>query len=114
MNFLSRLFGPLLQNLSAQEVNEKLKSGKRPILVDVRESQEYASGHIAGAKLIPLGELPRRMKELSKDKELICFCATGSRSRSATRMLVAAGFNVFNADGGMFAWRRAGLPVNKA
>ena len=58
MNFLSRLFGPPLQNLNAREVSEKLKTGKHFMLVDVREAHEYASGHIAGAKLIPLGSCP--------------------------------------------------------
>ena len=113
MDFLSRLFGSPLPALSVQDLNEKLKSGKCPLVIDVRQPDEYREGHIAGAKLIPLGELSQRVKELSKDKEIICVCASGSRSHSATKMLVDAGYNAINMNGGMSTWQRAGLPVKK-
>jgi rhodanese-related sulfurtransferase len=111
MNFLNLLFGPSIESLNAHKVEEKLKGSKRPLLIDVREPHEYKSGHIAGAKLIPLGELSKRMGELPKNKEIICVCATGNRSSSATKILVKAGYTAFNATGGMLAWRRAGFPV---
>jgi len=113
MNLLSSLFGPPLPSLNAMELSEKLKSGKRPLLVDVRQPEEYRSGHIAGSKLIPLGDLSKRIDELPKDKEIICVCASGSRSRSATKFLVDAGFNAFDMKGGMFMWQRAQLPIKK-
>jgi rhodanese-related sulfurtransferase len=94
-------------------LSEKLKNGKRPLVVDVREPEEYRTGHIAGAKLIPLGELSSRMDKLSKDKEIVCVCASGSRSRSATKMLIHSGYNAIDMKGGMFMWQRAGLPVKK-
>jgi phage shock protein E len=113
MDFLSRTFGSNLPAISAQELSEKLKTSARPLLIDVRQPEEYREAHISGAKLIPLGDLDKRMKELPLEKEIVCVCASGSRSRSATKMLSAAGYNVFNMNGGMSTWQRAGLPVKK-
>lgn len=113
MNFLTSLFGPSLPSINAPELGEKLKNGKRPLVLDVRQPEEYRQGHIAGAKLIPLGDLDRRIHELPKDKEIICVCATGSRSRSATKLLVGAGYQAVNMNGGMLNWQRAGLPIKK-
>jgi rhodanese-related sulfurtransferase len=113
MNLLTRLFGPPLPSLSALEAHEKLKGGQRSILLDVREPQEFSAGHVAGAKSIPLGALDARMKELPKDREIICVCASGSRSRPAVKALLAAGYAASNLNGGLLAWRRAGLPTQR-
>ena len=113
MNLLQSLFGAPLPSVSAAELSEKLKNGKHPLVVDVRQPEEYRTGHINGAKLIPLGELGRRMKELPKDKEIVCVCATGSRSRSATKMLVNAGYNAVNMNGGMMVWSGRGFSTKK-
>lgn len=113
MSFLSQLFGAPVPSVSAPELNEKLKGGKRPLVLDVREPEEYRQGHISGAKLIPLGELSRRIKELPKDKEIVCVCASGSRSTSATKMLVDAGYTAINMNGGMYTWQRAGLATRQ-
>jgi len=113
MNLLDLLFGKPIPSLNAVELSEKLKNGKRPLVIDVRQPDEYRSGHIVGAKLIPLGELRSRLKELPQNKEIVCVCASGNRSGSAARLLVGAGLNAINTKGGMFAWRRAGLPVKK-
>jgi len=113
MNLLQSLFGAPLPSVSAAELSEKLKNGKHPLVVDVRQPEEYRTGHINGAKLIPLGELGRRMKELPKDKEIVCVCATGSRSRSATKMLVDAGYNAVNMNGGMMVWSGRGFSMKK-
>lgn len=113
MNWLETIFGKSLPSVSASELSEKLKNGKHPLVIDVRQAEEYRSGHIAGAKLIPLGELNRKMKNLPINREIICVCASGNRSHSATRALVDAGYHVYNMHGGMLAWRKAGLPVKK-
>ena len=83
MNLLQTLFGPPLPSVSALDVSEKLKSPKRPLVLDVRQPEEFRAGHIVGAKLIPLNELGRRLNELPKDREIVCVCASGSRSGSA-------------------------------
>ena len=113
MDFLSGLFGPPMPAISAVELSEKLKSSTRPLVIDVREPEEYRDGHITLAKPLPLGELHQHIKELPKDKEIICVCASGSRSSSATKMLIGAGFNAINMNGGMYMWQRSGLPVKK-
>jgi rhodanese-related sulfurtransferase len=113
MGFLSGLFGPAVPALSAVELSEKLKFGKHPLVLDVRQPEEFRQMHISGAKLIPLGELYKRMKELPQGREIVCVCASGSRSSSAAKTLAKEGFTVFDMKGGMHAWRQAKLPVQK-
>lgn len=113
MSFLSNLFGPPVPKLTAEELSEKLKFGKHPLVIDVRQPEEFRQGHIAGAKLMPLNELHRRMKELPQTREIVCVCASGSRSSSAAKVLLKEGYTVFDMQGGMLAWRRAKLPVQK-
>jgi rhodanese-related sulfurtransferase len=113
MDFLSRLFGSPVPALHPAELQEKLKNGKRPFVLDVRQPEEFRAGHIAGATLIPLGELKNKLARLPKAREIVCVCHTSSRSVSATRQLVAAGYNAFNMKGGMIAWQRANLPIKK-
>ncbi len=113
MDLLGMIFGKPLPSTSAVELNEKLKNGKRPLVLDVRQPSEYRSGHISGSKLVPLNELSSRMKELPQSREIVCVCASGNRSSSATRMLTKAGYNAVNMKGGMSAWRRANLAVKK-
>ncbi len=113
MDLLGMIFGKPVPSLNALELSEKLKNGKRPLVLDVRQAGEYRSGHIAGAKLIPLNEGGSRMKELPQSREIVCVCASGNRSHSATRMLTGAGYNAINMRGGMSAWRRADLAVKK-
>lgn len=74
-------------------------------LLDVRQPKEYENSHIAGAKLIPVGELDRRLDELDPDKPAIVYCAIGGRSRIAAQMLSGKGFKeVYNLSGGIRAW----------
>jgi rhodanese-related sulfurtransferase len=113
MSFLSNLFGPSIPKLTATDVNEKLKFGKHPMVIDVRQPEEFHQGHIAGAKLIPLGELRKRIKELPQGREIVCVCASGNRSSAAAKVLAKEGFTVFDMQGGMHAWRRVKLPVQK-
>ncbi len=113
MNLLQGLFGPSITSVSALELSEKMKQPKRPLVLDVRQPEEFRTGHILGAKLIPLNELPRRLNELPKDKEIVCVCASGNRSRSATRILVGAGYQAINMQGGMLTWSRNGLSMKK-
>ena len=64
MDLMKALFGPSLPSVSAVDVNEKLKNGTRPFLLDVREISEYESFHLRDSVNIPLGELKSRTKEL--------------------------------------------------
>jgi sulfur dioxygenase len=83
-------------------------------IVDVREPGEFTGplGHITGAALIPLGELPDRAGELKPDVPIVAVCRAGGRSAQATVLLQQAGFkDVANLTGGMLRWRAEGHPV---
>ena len=113
MDFFGNIFGKQAPTISAVELQEKIKTGKRPFVLDVRQPEEYREGHISGAKLIPLGDLKQSLKDLPKQREIICVCASGNRSSSAARTLMAEGLKVFNMQGGMTAWQRENLPIKK-
>lgn len=84
------------------------------VLIDVREPEEYAAGHIPGVRLIPMGEVPSRLNEIPTDKTVIVTCRSGNRSGQITDFLRRNGFTrVHNMQGGLLAWQRAGYPVEK-
>jgi rhodanese-related sulfurtransferase len=86
--------------------------GARPLIVDVREPNEFVSERIKGSVLIPLSQFADRHAELPKDRPLVMQCHSGSRSSSATMFLLSRGWtDVRNLDGGIAAWMRDGLPV---
>ena len=113
MNLFEMLFGKPVSTIRATELNDRLKNGKRPLVIDVRQPDEYRTGHIAGAKLIPLNKLSNHMKDLPQNREIVCVCASGNRSGSATRILAKAGLNAVNMKGGMNSWWQAGFAVKK-
>lgn len=86
------------------------------LVIDVRETNEYASGFIAGSRNIPLARLAERLGELDGDKnrKVVVACAGGSRSAQAVKTLTQAGFtDVRNLAGGISAWQQAGLPLSR-
>ncbi|MBB6444624.1 rhodanese-like domain-containing protein [Bacillus benzoevorans] len=93
-----------MKHLTAEEVQQKLKSGEALNLIDVREEDEVAQGKIPGVVHIPLGMIQSRMGELDKDKEYILVCRSGGRSTFAGNFLESQGFKVTNMDGGMLTW----------
>jgi rhodanese-related sulfurtransferase len=82
-------------------------------LLDVRQPSEWRHGHIGGAENVPLIHLKSRIATLPRDKTIVTVCASGHRSAAAARVLQRAGYSVENLKGGMHAWRRAGLPIEK-
>lgn len=82
-----------------------LAAPEAPLVIDVREPQEYAQGHIQHARLMPLSQLRSRVGELPKDRPIVCVCLSGSRSAAATRQLRALGYSARNLTGGMLGWR---------
>ena len=101
-------------NLSPRELSALLKSDKRLIVIDVREPWEYATGHVRGARLMPLGQLHLHLSKLDPKQPVAVICAHGNRSRSGAAQLVRHGLSeVYNVVGGTEAWRRAGLPVSR-
>jgi rhodanese-related sulfurtransferase len=87
------------------------------VAVDVRGAHEFQGplGHVQGARLIPLPELEARARELPKGEPLLLICRSGARSLKACQQLEALGHGpTHNLTGGMIAWSRAGLPVERA
>ena len=113
MNLFSSLFGSNSNHLDATGAKARIDSKQPLVILDVRQPEEFRSGHISGAKLIPLNELARRMGELPSNTEILCVCRSGSRSGAAASQLARAGFNALNLRGGMIGWQRAGYPVKK-
>jgi rhodanese-related sulfurtransferase len=113
MSFWKKLFGNDIPTLNIDEAETRMQENPKPYLLDVRQPGEYTQGHIPGAKLIPLDQLANRAHKLPKNREIICVCRTGNRSRIATRQLNEAGYQAINLKGGMIGWQQKGLPVKK-
>jgi adenylyltransferase/sulfurtransferase len=96
---------PAKGEIDVTEVKQKIDRGADFVLVDVREPHEYQIASIPQAKLIPLGELGRRLGELDPDDEIVVHCKSGGRSAKAVEFLRQQGFkDVSNMRGGILAW----------
>jgi rhodanese-related sulfurtransferase len=99
----------------AEEVNpgaaaELLHQGEVQ-LVDVREPHEHEAGRIAGSLHIELQALPAEAATLDRERPILFYCRTGSRSALAADAFAASGYDARNLDGGLKAWVGAGLPI---
>lgn len=81
------------------------------VLLDVREDDEWALGHVPGALHIPLGDLMARVDEVPPDTEVVVTCRSGGRSSRAVAWLNENGYEAVNLRGGMGAWLEAGRPL---
>lgn len=94
-----------------------LMNREKAVVVDVCEANEFAAGHIIGAKHVPLGELEAKLPATVKNKAnpVIFVCASGARSNRAVALAKKLGYeNAQSLSGGMGAWREANLPIEKA
>jgi sulfur dioxygenase len=99
------------EEISVQQAAERMSELQ---VIDVRGADEFVGplSHIAGAKLLPLGELETWASELAIDRPLLVVCRSGNRSGIACQMLAKLGIpGAINLVGGMIAWNEAGLPV---
>ena len=111
---LSQLSG--IRQVAPVELAARLKTGDAPVIIDVRENDEYRDdlGHLEGSRLIPLRALSAKAAELNdlKSSDIVVVCRAGVRSTTAAAILTALGFDhVSNLKGGMLEWNEAGLPV---
>ncbi|SEJ65020.1 Rhodanese-related sulfurtransferase [Deinococcus reticulitermitis] len=98
--------------VSVQDLHTAQQSGE--FVLDVRTPAEYVQGHVPGATLLPLQDLPARLNEVPKDRKVYVICRSGSRSAQASQVLTDGGHrNVYNVDGGMLAWEAAGFPTTR-
>lgn len=94
----------ILKEQSPEQVLARMKAGEKLVILDVRESEEWISGHIPGAIHIPLGQIARALNELDAMKETIVVCRSGNRSGMACEFLAPMGMKVVNMMGGMSKW----------
>ncbi len=80
-------------------------------VIDVRTSEEYAAGHLAGAEHIPFDELAGRAGSLDRSRPVVLYCRTGSRSELATQAFAASGWEARSMAGGLVEWADRGLPL---
>ncbi|HAR46585.1 MAG TPA: rhodanese-like domain-containing protein [Nitrospiraceae bacterium] len=100
IGFLSRLG---IKQITPKEL--ELKKGF--VLLDVRTNKEFDQGRIPGAVHVPLTEVGTRVKKLKKDKEVVVYCQSGTRSIWAIKRLIGMGYkNLYNLKGGYNAWKR--------
>jgi rhodanese-related sulfurtransferase len=105
---------------SVKDVNNveatQLINRRNAVLLDVREPKEFEGGRLPGAIHIPLSQLAGRVSELAKftARPIVAYCDTGRRSRMAAGALEKAGFKeIYTLQGGIAAWKKDGLPVEK-
>ena len=95
---------------------DKLRQQTNAVVLDVRTPKEFAAGHIPGAVNIDwnAADFGKKVAELDKSKTYLVHCAVGGRSAKASDKMTAIQFtNVYNLEGGMKAWEKAGKPVKK-
>jgi rhodanese-related sulfurtransferase len=93
-----------------QEVSELLQRGEIQ-LIDVREPYEHDAGRIAGDRLVGLTELAAQAETIDRDRPVVFYCRSGSRSAMATEAFRGAGYDAHNMEGGLLDWASAGLPL---
>ena len=117
----SMLLWPVLKSASGGSLNPagavQLINREKAVVIDVCEADEFAAGHVGGAKNVPLSQLEERLPTVVKNKALplVLVCASGARSNRAVAVAKKLGYdNAQSLAGGLKAWRDAGLPVEKA
>lgn len=94
-----------VSQISVQALFQRLQNGEKPLLVDVREPQEFEFVHIEGSVLVPLRQIPQHVDKFDKQQEIILICHHGIRSQQGADYLDYVGFDkVVNLDGGIDAW----------
>lgn len=104
-----------LPTIDVREAAHRREEGAQaPLVVDVREPNEFAAVRLDGAALVPMSQFAERWEELPRDRPLLVMCAAGGRSAAAAAHLLRNGYtDVVNVAGGITEWERAGLPVRR-
>jgi rhodanese-related sulfurtransferase len=99
-----------MRSVSVHDLKAALDDGEA-VVVDVREPDEFAQGHVPGARLVPLQTVPGLVGELPADEPVYLVCAVGARRAQAAMFLAQHGVDAVNVDGGTRDWMVAGYPV---
>lgn len=107
--------GPAIPTIDVAEAERRLREDPAsPLLVDVREANEFEDVRAPGAVLVPMSAFAARAGKLPPDRPLMVVCHLGGRSAAAAGFLIRSGRrDVVNVAGGMDAWERAGLPIRR-
>jgi rhodanese-related sulfurtransferase len=101
--------GTEAREVSRTEARKLIDEGAQ--LLDVRADHEWEAGHIAGAKHVPLPELPQRTGEIDQDRPVVVYCRGGNRSSMATAALNDAGYDAVKLSEGIVGWAGEDLPL---
>jgi rhodanese-related sulfurtransferase len=97
----------VVRELSPAEFVRDFAARERTLLLDVREARELAIAALPGALHIPMAEVPARLADLGRDRDIVVLCRSGGRSLTVARFLEAQGYaSVANLTGGILAWSR--------
>jgi len=105
---------PADSDYTPHQVAELLATRADVQLIDVRQAYEHEAGRIAGDRLIQLMELVAQAETIDRDRPIVFYCRTGSRSAMATEAFRGAGFDAYNLAGGLVQWEATGLPLEPA
>jgi rhodanese-related sulfurtransferase len=100
----------MTNDLTPREADELVREGSAQ-LIDVREPHEVEAGRIGGSRHMRLEDLPAEAGSLDRDRPIVFYCRTGSRSAMAAQAFAASGYDARNLDGGLEAWVKDGLPI---
>ena len=102
-------------SVAPADVAQQIKDPKTaPFVLDVRTPEEFAEGHVPGAKNIPVADVGERAAEVPKDRPVVVYCRSGARVKRANAILRERGYtNLIEMEGSMLAWDAAKLPVEK-
>jgi len=105
-----------LPPITATDLKQRLDSGEKPRLLDVREPHEYVSdlGHVDGSELVPLGQVAQNVSRFEGEaREIVVICRSGMRAAQAAGFLAQRGLKTRVLVGGMLAWNEAKLPISR-
>lgn len=100
------------RNLGPREAFAMIGQRSDLFLLDVRTPGEYQQARLAGAQLIPIDQMMKRLAEVPKDRPILVYCAVGSRSSQVVNYLARQGYpELYNLDGGIYSWAQHGYPI---
>jgi rhodanese-related sulfurtransferase len=103
----------VMEDYTPEQVAELIERGGVQ-LIDVRQPEEHNAGRIAGDRLVVLSDLAGEVDSIDRERPVVFYCRSGSRSVMATEAFRGAGFNAHNMVGGLLDWHAAGLPLEPA
>lgn len=110
----TQLFAAQVRDISSRDAKGLLDKNGKVFILDVRTPEERRQGYIAGSTLIPIDAMERRLGEVPRNRPVLVYCAVGSRSQVAARVLAQRGYGeVYNMADGIYGWYRNGFAIRR-